>query len=255
MVRVVAVVATFFGGVGIALYALGWVAMPAGEIDGRRRGACARRGSVEVAVGRLPPEPAARSARSASRSPLVWPLVLCQPAARCSGASRPPRSPSRAGAEPEPEEVVRERAAIASRTGVGVALVVDGGARLPPGHGRAQRRPRRGARRAGGGGGARRDLRPVDPAPGALAGRGAARADPLAGARRGGRPPARLRAPDAGDGAAPRRRPARGGRARPPPGARAAVVALGAAGVRARREPAGLRAAGRGRGGRVRRTA
>ena len=137
MVRVVAVVATFFGGVGIALYALGWVAMPAGEIDGHpapRRAAIPRRGSVEVAVGAgflvLSLLIAIRQVGLPFSDALVWPLVLVaaggallwrQSAGSGTTAEPEPRP------EPEPDEVVRERAATASRTGIGVALVIAAG--------------------------------------------------------------------------------------------------------------------------------
>ena len=83
MVRVVVVVAAFFGGVGVALYALGWVALPAGDIDGRpapRRAAIPRRGSVEVAVGAgfliLSLLLAIRQVGLPFSDALVWPLVL-----------------------------------------------------------------------------------------------------------------------------------------------------------------------------------
>ena len=137
MVRVVVVVATFFGGVGIALYALGWLAMPAGEGEGHpapRRAAIPTRGSVEVAVGAgfliLSLLLAIREVGLPFSDALVWPLVLVaaggallwrQSATSDRGAEPEP------GPEPEPDQVVRERAAVASRTGVGVALVVAAG--------------------------------------------------------------------------------------------------------------------------------
>ena len=158
----------------------------------------------------------------------MWPLVLVtagaallwrQSAATASSgrAVKPEPAP-----EPEPAEAVRERAVIASRTGVGVALVITAGLVFLQATGALS---------------AARDVvlavlvavvvLGVIFAPWIMRlvrslGAERARADPLTGARRGGRPPARLRAPDAGDGAAPRRGPARGGRARAAPGARAA---------------------------------
>ncbi len=137
MVRVVAVVAAFFGGVGIALYALGWVAMPAGQIDGRpapRRGAVPRRGSAEVAAGAgflvLSLLLAIRQMGLPFSDALVWPLVLVVAGGallwRQSATSDPVPEPQ-PQPEPEPDEVVRERAVIASRTGVGVALVIAAG--------------------------------------------------------------------------------------------------------------------------------
>ena len=139
MVRVVAVVAAFFGGVGIALYALGWVAMPAGEIDGHpapRRGAVPRRGSVEVAVGAgfliLSLLLAIRQVGLPFSDALVWPLVLVAAGGALlwsQSATSDSRAEPEPGPEPEPDpdEIVRERAAIASRTGVGVALVIAAG--------------------------------------------------------------------------------------------------------------------------------
>ena len=54
VIRVAFVAAAAAGGIGLALYALAWVAVPAGEPTGPvapRRSAIPRRGSVEVAVG------------------------------------------------------------------------------------------------------------------------------------------------------------------------------------------------------------
>jgi phage shock protein PspC (stress-responsive transcriptional regulator)/two-component sensor histidine kinase len=137
MVRVVAVVATFVGGVGVALYALAWVALPAGDLDGRpapRRAAIPGRGSVEVAVGAgfliLSLLLAIREVGLPFSDALVWPLVLVAAGGallwRQSATSDRTAEPE-PGPEPEPDEAVRERAAVASRTGVGVALVVAAG--------------------------------------------------------------------------------------------------------------------------------
>ena len=137
MVRVVAVVATFLGGVGIALYALGWLAMPAGDLEGRpapRRAAIPRRGSVEVAVGAgfliLSLLLAIREVGLPFSDALVWPLVLVAAGGALlwrQSATSDPRVEPDPGPEPEPDEVVKERAAVASRTGVGVALVIAAG--------------------------------------------------------------------------------------------------------------------------------
>ncbi len=82
---------------------------------------------------------------------IVWPLVLVArrrraavaPVGRAGATGAGPRRAPDRRREPEqqPEEVARERAVIASRTGLGVALVVAAGLVVPPGHRRADARP------------------------------------------------------------------------------------------------------------------
>ena len=79
LVRLAFVVATAAGGVGIALYLLAWLVIPAG--DARRAGAGSRRGrgAVEVALGtgaaaaqRAAHLPRARASGSRTRSSGRW---------------------------------------------------------------------------------------------------------------------------------------------------------------------------------------
>ena len=138
VVRVVFVVAAAAGGVGVALYAVAWVALPLGERSGptvSRSSAVPRRGSVEVAVGAglllLSVLLALRELDIWFSDALAWPLVLVtaggallwrQSTTADAPAERPQPEP-----DLEPAEAVRERAAIASRTGLGVALVITAG--------------------------------------------------------------------------------------------------------------------------------
>ena len=112
------------------------------------------------------------------------------------------------------------------RGGFGVALVLGAALLFLYANGAlgagARRRPRGRRRRAR----ARADPGSVPVAAGPQPRRRAGRADPLAGARRGRRAPPRLGAADADPDAEARRRPARGRDAGPPPGARAARVAV-----------------------------
>jgi len=93
-----------------------------------------RRGSVEVAVGAgfllLSLLLAIREAGLPFSDALVWPLVLVTAGGALlwrQSATSEPAAIAEPAPEPEPDEVVRERAVIASRTGVGVALVVMAG--------------------------------------------------------------------------------------------------------------------------------
>ena len=236
------------------LYLLRWVVLPAGR---RRRPA--PRG---CAPGRADGRGRARGRRSccsASCSPsraiglwfsdaIVWPLVLVAggrraalapvarrrlpgtgPAGAAPAGGGRGRGHRRRGTRPRcrPRRARRPSAPrSSSRTGLGVALVIAAGARVPQATGALERRARRRARRA-----RRRGRRsavifaPWVAAARALAGRRARRADPLAGARRDGRAPARLRPADARARAAARRRPAR--RSRRSPAARSASCARG----------------------------
>ena len=279
LVRLAFVVATAAGGFGLGAYLLAWILIPSGEPGSDRSRLPTGRAAVEVALGTgLLLIAALLTFRALGiwfSDAVAWPLVLIaerrrtplapvarRPRARGGGAAHArggQRGAAQAG-RTRGREPPRGGRHLADRPRRGARD--RGGVRLPPGH----RRPGRGARRAARGdrrrGGARRDLRSLDRAAGALAHPGARPAHPLAGARRDGRSPARLGPSDARHGAAQRRRPRRGGRDRAPPGARAARVAgrqararagraacRGARGGRRRRGGA-LRGSGRGGGGR-----
>jgi signal transduction histidine kinase/phage shock protein PspC (stress-responsive transcriptional regulator) len=139
LVRLAFVVAAAASGVGIALYALGWVAIPVDERGGApARRLAAGRGGVEVALGAglllLSLLLTFRELGWWFSDAVVWPLVLVAAGAallwRQSAATGDRGAPAPAGTEEpavESAEVARERAAIASRTGVGVALVIAAG--------------------------------------------------------------------------------------------------------------------------------
>ena len=243
IVRVLFVAMTMVGGAGLAGYLLGWALMPA---DGSARSPVerivARRDTWLVVAGvgclalagllllRALGPVVQRRDRVAGRARRRRRRADLAPVDRCAPERGPP-APRSARAPPLPALRLPATRSAARRSGPrwssAAALVflwlndaLRAGAR------RAARR-RRGRGRAGA------DPRAVVAAARARAERRARRADPLAGARRGRRAPARLGAADAGADAEARRRPARGGRARPPPGARAARVA-----ERRAREPA-----------------
>jgi signal transduction histidine kinase len=142
LVRLAFVVATAAGGIGIALYALGWLVIPAGAGGGRRRLPTGR-GAVEVALGTglllLSVLLTFRALGLWFSDAIVWPLVLIASGGallwRGSGTPAPPSSaaaaaPTAALLKPEPEgrrlEPVRTAGAI-SRTGIGIALVIAAG--------------------------------------------------------------------------------------------------------------------------------
>ncbi|TMM05619.1 MAG: PspC domain-containing protein [Actinobacteria bacterium] len=128
LVRAAFVGVTFAGGLGIALYALAWMLLPADEgtsVLGRRR--LAGRGAVEVALGVgllvLSALLAFRALGFWSSDALVWPVVLVAAGAALlwrESAARPP-------GEGEPAPPAAAPAQVASRTGLGIALVVAAG--------------------------------------------------------------------------------------------------------------------------------
>ena len=204
------------------LYLLAWAAMP-GDSSARGLGR-SRRSAVEVALGvgllAISAMLALRGMGLWISDAVTWPLALVAGGVallwRGGIGARPPAPAERTpvAAVPAPVEPA-ERVANVSRQGLGAALLVAAGPRVPAGHGRAERRARRHPRRARRGRRPRAHLRAVDAAAGALAHRRARRAHPLAGARRDGRAPARLGAADARAHPEARRRPARGRGARP----------------------------------------
>jgi len=173
VVRVAFVAAALAGGVGLVLYALGWVAIPADERaassdPGRMR---TGRGSVEVALGvgflLLSVLLGFRALGVWFSDTLVWPLVLvasggallwrqslgapasAPPGARPEGPASPwipagqhPRAegtaspripagqadrPAEATVAASPADEVRQHAGVASRTSLGIALVIAAG--------------------------------------------------------------------------------------------------------------------------------
>jgi signal transduction histidine kinase/phage shock protein PspC (stress-responsive transcriptional regulator) len=139
LVRLAFVVATAAGGLGIALYALGWLVIPAGEAPRRRRLATGR-GAVEVGLGTgllfLSALLVFRELGIWFSDAIVWPLVLIASGGaliwRGSATAAPaPAGPATAPlVRREPEKraprLARSAAAI-SRTGVGIALVIAAG--------------------------------------------------------------------------------------------------------------------------------
>jgi signal transduction histidine kinase len=141
LVRLAFVVATAAGGIGIALYVLSWLVIPAGAGGGRRRLPTGR-GAVEVALGTglllLSVLLTFRALGIWFSDAIVWPLVLiASGGALIWRGSATPGTPSPAAAPPtavllKPEaadrRVDRSRAAAAiSRTGIGIALVIAAG--------------------------------------------------------------------------------------------------------------------------------
>ena len=140
VVRIVFIAAAAAGGAGLFLYALGWLVMPAGEQAAGpvKRTSADRggRGSVEVALGvallLLSALLALRALDVWFPDAIVWPLVLVagggallwrQSATRDAVAA--PTTP-----EPDPAEDLRalgRGAAVVSRVGLGIALVVAAG--------------------------------------------------------------------------------------------------------------------------------
>ncbi len=142
LVRLAFVVATAAGGVGIVLYALGWLVIPAGDSPAARRRLPTGRSAVEVALGvgllLLSVLLTFRGLGIWFSDAIVWPLVLVASGGaliwRGSGTS-----PSRAPAQKPPAAALLKRepaqaaparrgtAAAISRTGIGIALVIAAG--------------------------------------------------------------------------------------------------------------------------------
>jgi signal transduction histidine kinase len=146
-VRVAFVVATAAGGLGVALYLLAWLVVPAGEAPGRRRLATGR-GAVEVALGTalllLSVLLTFRALGLWFSDAIVWPLVLvaggaaliwrgsaavkAEPAAPGGVPGASANRPSLAAASTEAaDSQPRQTAAAISRTGIGIALVIAAG--------------------------------------------------------------------------------------------------------------------------------
>jgi signal transduction histidine kinase len=134
IVRVGFVAAALAGGLGIVLYPLAWAAIPMGEGPVAPRRIRGDRGSVEVALGvallLLSVLLAFRELGIWFSDAVVWPLLLVAVggALLWRQSMRPAERPAPAPARrPEPRETVRRRAAVVSRTGLGVALVIAAG--------------------------------------------------------------------------------------------------------------------------------
>jgi signal transduction histidine kinase len=138
LVRLAFVAATAAGGIGIALYALAWLVIPAGSGGGRRRLPTGR-GAVEVALGTglllLSVLLTFRALGIWFSDAIVWPLVLIASGSALiwrGSADRPatPQAPTAAllekDAGPKRHDAGRTAAAI-SRTGLGIALVIAAG--------------------------------------------------------------------------------------------------------------------------------
>jgi signal transduction histidine kinase len=142
LVRLAFVIATAAGGFGIAVYALAWLVIPAGEAPAKRRRLTRGRGSVEVALGTglllLSALLALRALGIWFSDAVVWPLVLIASGAaliwRGSAATSP--APSEPATAPlvrqeaeagEKPPATKAAAAAVSRTWVGIALVIAAG--------------------------------------------------------------------------------------------------------------------------------
>jgi signal transduction histidine kinase len=154
LVRLAFVIATAAGGFGVALYALSWLVVPAGDAPGRRRLPTGR-GAIEVALGTglllISALLCFRALGIWFSDAIVWPLVLIASGGaliwRGSTAPRAAREPvvatgvPGAGANrtaapadrppapdaPEVDSPAGRTAAAISRTGIGIALVIAAG--------------------------------------------------------------------------------------------------------------------------------
>ena len=149
LVRVAFVVTALAGGLGLVLYALGWVAIPVDEHAPAAGSARVRsgRGSMEVALGvgflLLSVLLGFRELGLWFSDAVVWPTVLVASGAALlwrTSAGSPERAeapearwsaPAAQPAQTKPErpvaDEVKERAVVFSRTGLGIALVVAAG--------------------------------------------------------------------------------------------------------------------------------
>jgi phage shock protein PspC (stress-responsive transcriptional regulator) len=150
IVRVAFVAAATAGGIGIAVYALAWVFVPAGSAPGRTARLRTGRGTIEIAVGiallALAVLLTFRALGLLFSDVIVWPLTLVAAggallwrqmfgggpsdaaAPGSAVADAPPAHPlsPRPAAATAPRTPA-DRAAVMSRTGLGVALVIAAG--------------------------------------------------------------------------------------------------------------------------------
>jgi signal transduction histidine kinase len=135
LVRLGFVVATAAGGAGVALYLLAWLVVPAGDAPAAGlRGPSGARASIEVALGSgLLLVSALLTFRALGiwfSDAIVWPVVLIATGGvliwrqSTVGARAPAKRPE---PPPEPAEAAKTAAVAASRTGIGIALVIAAG--------------------------------------------------------------------------------------------------------------------------------
>jgi len=140
VVRIVFVAAAAAGGAGVVLYVLGWLVIPPGDAAGAAAADSAPRGgrgSVEVALGvalvLLAVLLALRALDVWFPDAVVWPLVLIAGGGALlwrQSTGRAPIADTAAPAEPDAAEELRalgRGAAVVSRVGLGIALVIAAG--------------------------------------------------------------------------------------------------------------------------------
>jgi signal transduction histidine kinase len=150
IVRIAFVAAATAGGVGVAIYLLAWVFVPAGEAPAEHRRLRTSRGMIEIAAGMalltLSVLLTFRALGLLFSDVIVWPLMLVaaggallwrQSLGRGPIVTSRPSEPGRGGYVAELERAraatarhvttANERAAVVSRTSLGVALVIAAG--------------------------------------------------------------------------------------------------------------------------------
>jgi signal transduction histidine kinase len=133
IVRIVFVAAATAGGVGIVLYGLAWVLLPADDTgaDSWMRRLPRGRGAIEVALGMglvtLAFLLTMRALGIWFADVIVWPVALLAAGAGMLWRQSLRPTPVQAPAPPAPEEERNERTQVLSRNGVGAALVVAAG--------------------------------------------------------------------------------------------------------------------------------
>jgi len=149
IVRVAFVAAATAGGVGVAIYALAWVFVPAGDAPARGMRLRTGRGTVEIAIGMallaLSVLLTFRALGLLFSDAIVWPLTLVAAGGALlwrqtfgggwSGSAARPDAPSAAPSHPLSPRPTAEaaprtpadRAALISRAGLGIALVIAAG--------------------------------------------------------------------------------------------------------------------------------
>jgi signal transduction histidine kinase len=133
IVRIVFVAAATAGGVGIVLYGLAWVLLPADDTgaDSWMRRLPRGRGAIEVALGMglvtLAFLLTMRALGIWFADVIVWPVALLAAGAGMLWRQSLRPTPVRAPEPPAPEEERSERTQVLSRNGVGAALVVAAG--------------------------------------------------------------------------------------------------------------------------------
>jgi signal transduction histidine kinase/phage shock protein PspC (stress-responsive transcriptional regulator) len=151
IVRVVFIAGAMAGGIGLAVYALAWVFVPAGEAPSRAPVRRTGRGSIEIALGvallALAVLLTFRALGLLLSDVIVWPLTLVAAgmallwrqtlgggpgdttadADAAPPAPAHPLSPQRTATTAPKAPSATDRAALVSRTGLGIALVIGAG--------------------------------------------------------------------------------------------------------------------------------